>query len=55
MLTQGKAYPPGVLILGAPGKIVRELTSEEIEFNRLSAETYVQRSQAFKMGYTGRA
>lgn len=47
LLTQGKVFPPGSLIMGAPAKVVRPLTSEEIERNRSSAEAYVKRSRAF--------
>lgn len=50
LLTEGKRYPPNSLILGAPARVVRELTSEEIEANRGSAARYVQRALAFKPG-----
>ena len=30
LVAEGKVFPDGVLILGSPGKVVRELTSEEI-------------------------
>ncbi len=37
LLTQGKKFPSGVLIMGAPAKVVRELRLEEIEdFKRLA-------------------
>jgi carbonic anhydrase/acetyltransferase-like protein (isoleucine patch superfamily) len=47
LLTQGKEFPPGSMIMGAPAKVVRELTAEEIERNRRAAEEYVKRSRAF--------
>lgn len=47
LLTQGKVFPPGSLILGAPAKVVRPLTPEEIESNRESARRYIERSRAF--------
>lgn len=50
LLTQGKEFPPGSLIMGAPAKVVRELTPAEIEGNRRSAEEYVKRSRAFRRG-----
>jgi len=50
LLTEGKKYPPNSLILGMPAKVVRELTLDEIEGNRSSAERYVQRARAFKPG-----
>ena len=47
LLTQGKTFPAGSLIMGSPAKVVRPLTPEEIEANRVSAESYVKRSRAF--------
>ena len=47
LLTQGKEFPTGSLILGSPAKIIRPLTPEEIGGNRLTAQTYVERSRAF--------
>ena len=47
LLTQGKEFPTGSLILGSPAKVIRSLTPEEIEGNRLTAQTYVERSRAF--------
>lgn len=47
LLTEGKKFPAGTLIMGAPAKVVRELTPEEIERNRRAAEEYVKRSRAF--------
>jgi carbonic anhydrase/acetyltransferase-like protein (isoleucine patch superfamily) len=48
LLTQGKEFPPGTLILGSPAKVVRELTPDEINANRNSANGYVQKARAFK-------
>lgn len=31
VVTEGKEFPPGSLILGVPGRLVRELTKEEIK------------------------
>lgn len=37
LVTQGKEFPDGVLIMGSPAKVVRELTEEEIKgFQRLA-------------------
>lgn len=48
LLTQHKVFPPNSLILGAPARVVRELTEEEIEFNRYSSQTYIERAIAFR-------
>ncbi len=48
LLTQGKEFPPGSLIMGAPAKVIRPLTPAEIERNRHAAEEYVKRSRAFR-------
>lgn len=48
LLTQGKVFPAGSLILGSPAKVVRELTAEEIESNRVAAAHYVKHGRAFK-------
>lgn len=41
LIPEGKEFPPGVLILGAPGKVVRELSEEEIQRLSRSADNYV--------------
>jgi carbonic anhydrase/acetyltransferase-like protein (isoleucine patch superfamily) len=50
LVTEGKEFPAGVLILGSPAKVVRDLTPEEIERNQRAAAIYVQRAQAFRTG-----
>lgn len=48
LVTEGKEFPAGSLIIGSPARVVRALTPEEIERNRLAADTYVKRVVAFK-------
>jgi carbonic anhydrase/acetyltransferase-like protein (isoleucine patch superfamily) len=43
IVTERKTYPPRVLIMGAPAKVVRELTDDDLAMLRDSAETYVKR------------
>ena len=47
-LTQGKSFKDGVLILGNPAKIVRELTDDEIKGIKSSADNYVNLSKRYK-------
>ena len=48
LITEGKVIPDGVLVMGSPGKVVRELTPEEKEGLLRIAESYVQRSRIFR-------
>jgi carbonic anhydrase/acetyltransferase-like protein (isoleucine patch superfamily) len=46
LVKSGMIVPPGSLVLGVPGKIVRNLTPEEQASNRALAEKYIQVSRA---------
>ena len=48
LIPEGKKYPDGVLVLGSPGKIVRELKPEEKAALLENAETYVRRSKIYR-------
>jgi carbonic anhydrase/acetyltransferase-like protein (isoleucine patch superfamily) len=48
VVTEGREFPPGSLILGAPAKAVRELTPEQIAGFRLGALSYVSRAQHYR-------
>jgi carbonic anhydrase/acetyltransferase-like protein (isoleucine patch superfamily) len=48
MITQGKEIPDNSMILGSPGKIIREVTPEEVEELKHSAEHYVENFKRFK-------
>ena len=47
-LVTGKKFPPGVLLLGSPAKVVRELTDEEKESLKTSALHYVETGRKHK-------
>lgn len=47
-LVTGKKFPPGVLLLGSPAKVIRELTDEEKESLKKSALHYVEISKKYK-------
>ncbi len=48
LIPEGKTYPDGVLILGSPGKVVRELKPEEKEELLENADIYVRRSKLYR-------
>ena len=47
LIPEGKTFPDGVLIVGSPGKVVRELTPEQIESLRHSAAHYVENARRY--------
>jgi carbonic anhydrase/acetyltransferase-like protein (isoleucine patch superfamily) len=50
LVTEGKEFPDGSMILGSPAKVVRQLTPEQIEGLRRSAQGYVKNKNRFKAG-----
>lgn len=47
LVPEGKVFPDGVLILGSPARVVRELTPEQIAGLRRSADHYVANARRF--------
>ncbi len=47
LITQGKKIPSGVLCMGVPAKVIRELTMEEKESIKKSAQHYVELSMKY--------
>lgn len=50
LVTEGKEFPDGSLIVGAPAKVVRELTPEAVEGCLKSAAGYVRNGRRFAAG-----
>jgi carbonic anhydrase/acetyltransferase-like protein (isoleucine patch superfamily) len=50
LVTEGKEFPDGVLIVGSPAKVVRELTPEQIARVKLSAAHYVNNARRHARG-----
>lgn len=50
LVTEGKEFPDGSMILGSPAKVVRQLTPEQLEGLRLSAQHYVMNARRFRVG-----
>ncbi len=48
LVTEGKEFPDGVLILGTPAKVVRELSDEEIAALPTYATRYIERAQRYR-------
>ncbi len=48
VVTEGKVFPERSLILGAPAKVVRTLTDEDVANLRRNAQSYVDRRALFK-------
>lgn len=47
LVTEGKHIPDGSLVVGSPGKVVRQLSDEQIEGLRRSAAHYVENARRF--------
>ena len=47
LITAGKEFPDGVLIMGSPAKVVRELSDEEVRHNTWSAEHYAENGHRY--------
>jgi len=50
LVTEGKEFPDGSMIIGSPAKAVRELTSEQQQGLRASAQHYVDNAAQFRSG-----
>lgn len=50
LVTEGKTFEPGSLIVGVPAKVVRPLDEETIEELRHGAAHYVERAASFAKG-----
>jgi carbonic anhydrase/acetyltransferase-like protein (isoleucine patch superfamily) len=48
LITESKEIPEGVLVLGSPGKVVRELSQQEKDYLLTVARGYVERSRFYK-------
>ncbi len=48
LISNGKKIPPRSLVVGSPGRVVRELTDKDLELIQLSIDTYVQKGYEFR-------
>ena len=52
LVTEGKEIPDNSMVLGAPGKVVRQLGEDEIAGLRESAVNYVKRAQWYQAEFS---
>ena len=50
IITEGKEFPERSLVVGAPAKVIRALTPEQVSALTLGAPHYVSNSRRFKAG-----
>lgn len=50
LVPEGKIIPDGSLVLGVPGKVVRQMTPEDIALNTWIAQHYVERAEQYRSG-----
>ncbi len=50
LVTQNKTFPPNVLIMGSPAKVIRELSQEEIDSITENARNYVTNGKNYTKG-----
>lgn len=50
LITEGKEFPDGVLILGSPARIARDLADDELALLQRSADVYVKNSARYLKG-----
>ena len=50
LITEGTRVPAGTLVMGRPGKVVRDLTAEELAYLKKSALHYTHVARSYKGG-----
>ena len=48
LVSEGKEFPDNSLIVGSPGRVVRQLGEQQIAMLKISAEVYVQNYKRFR-------
>ena len=48
LIPSGKKIPPRSLVVGSPGKVVRELNDRDLELIQLSIDTYVEKGYDYR-------
>ncbi len=55
LVPEGKEIPEGSLVLGSPGRVVRQLDAREIAMLQVSAARYLENARRFKHGLAPQA
>lgn len=50
LVTEGKEFPDGSMIIGSPARVVKQLTPEQMQGLRQSAQHYIDNALRFKAG-----
>ncbi|MBK5206657.1 MAG: gamma carbonic anhydrase family protein, partial [Polaromonas sp.] len=50
LVTEGKEFPDGSMILGSPAKAVKQLSAEQIAGLKMSAQHYTDNARRYKFG-----
>ncbi len=53
LVPEGKEIPDGVLVLGSPGRVVRELTREQRDYLVTVAHGYIERGRYYRQNLKG--
>lgn len=47
LIPPGKKIPPRVMVMGSPGKVIRELNDEDLKLIQLTIDTYYEKGKQF--------
>lgn len=50
LVTEGKEFPDGSMIIGSPARVVKQLTAEQMQGLRQSAQHYIDNAHRFRVG-----
>jgi carbonic anhydrase/acetyltransferase-like protein (isoleucine patch superfamily) len=48
LITEGKEIPPRSVVMGAPGKIVREVSDDDLKRIRQGVRSYIERMHLYR-------
>jgi carbonic anhydrase/acetyltransferase-like protein (isoleucine patch superfamily) len=48
LVTENQVIPPGTLSLGSPARVVRELTEQDLQRMKSTADSYVSKGEQYR-------